>query len=59
MHHFLRRVLSLFLVVLLVPTNLFGEDDKVPPGRTIYKGRRIAQTMSYLGANWLIRVERQ
>lgn len=28
---------------------------KVPPGLTVYMGRRIAQTMHYTGAEWLIR----
>jgi cyclopropane fatty-acyl-phospholipid synthase-like methyltransferase len=33
-------------------------DGKVPPPLTHYKGRQIAQTMHYLGANWLTRQER-
>ncbi len=32
---------------------------EVPEGRTIYKGRRIAQTMHYTGAEWLIRENRE
>jgi len=32
---------------------------KVPPARPTYMGRRIAQTMSFHGANWLIRDERE
>lgn len=31
----------------------------IPPALTRYKGRRIAQTMHYLGAPWLIREERE
>ena len=33
--------------------------SKVPPPLTTYKGRRIAQTMHYTGAEWLIRDERE
>lgn len=33
-------------------------DEELPPARTHYLGRRIAQTMSYHGANWLIRQTR-
>ncbi len=32
---------------------------ELPPGRKIYLGRRIAQTMHYLGAPWLIRDGRE
>lgn len=32
---------------------------KVPKGREVYMGRRIAKTMHYLGAEWLIRNERE
>lgn len=32
---------------------------EVPEGRTIYMGRRIAQTMHYTGAEWLIRENRE
>src|SRR5688500_8085958 len=33
--------------------------DKAPPAQTHYKGRRIAQTMHWLGAEWLERQERE
>ncbi len=33
--------------------------EKIPPARTKYLGRRIAQTMSFHGANWLIRSNRE
>lgn len=36
-----------------------GEGKGIPPGRDVYLGRRIAQTMHYLGAEWLIRDERE
>ena len=35
------------------------KDSKVPAALEVYKGRRIAQTMHYLGAEWLIRDERE
>jgi SAM-dependent methyltransferase len=31
----------------------------VPPARTLYKGREIAQTMHYAGAPWLVRESRE
>ena len=34
-------------------------EDKLPPGRTEYLGREIAQTMHFLGAPWLIRDSRE
>ncbi|GAB5405382.1 MAG: class I SAM-dependent methyltransferase [Aureliella sp.] len=34
------------------------EESKLPPARSHYLGRRIAQTMSHKGAGWLIRKER-
>lgn len=34
-------------------------ETALPPARTHYMGRRIAQTMHYLGADWLIREERE
>lgn len=33
--------------------------ERLPPARTHYLGRRIAQTMSFHGASWLIRDERE
>ena len=33
--------------------------DEIPPARTSYMGREIAQTMHYLGAEWLIRENRE
>ncbi len=35
------------------------EDTPIPPGPEIYMGRRIAQTMHYAGAPWLIRESRE
>jgi|TARA_B110000495_G_scaffold203330_1_gene226562 ubiquinone/menaquinone biosynthesis C-methylase UbiE len=35
------------------------EKSKVPKGVDVYMGRRVAQTMHYLGAEWLIRNERE
>lgn len=34
-------------------------EKKIPPAKTHYMGRRIAQTMSFHGASWLIRSERE
>ncbi|MEM7313551.1 MAG: class I SAM-dependent methyltransferase, partial [Planctomycetota bacterium] len=34
-------------------------EEKLPPGRTEYLGREIAQTMHFLGAPWLIRDSRE
>lgn len=34
-------------------------EEKIPPARQKYMGRRIAQTMSFHGASWLIRGERE
>lgn len=39
------------------PTNQQAEE--IPPALEVYQGRRIAQTMHYLGAPWLVREERQ
>jgi ubiquinone/menaquinone biosynthesis C-methylase UbiE len=35
------------------------EERKVPPARKVYMGRKIAQTMHYSGAQWLIRDKRE
>ena len=35
------------------------EKDKPPPPKTFYQGRRIARTMHFLGAPWLIRENRE
>jgi len=34
-------------------------EEQIPPARTRYMGRQIAQTMSFHGAPWLIRTERE
>ena len=36
-----------------------GNDRKGPPPLKFYQGRKIAQTMHYSGAEWLIRNERE
>ncbi len=36
-----------------------GAESKVPPGRDVYMGRRIARTMHFSGAEWLIRENRE
>jgi len=35
------------------------EEQKIPPGLKTYMGRKIAQTMHFTGANWLVRESRQ
>lgn len=35
------------------------EAEEPPPALTVYKGRTIAQTMHWLGAEWLLRQERE
>ena len=35
------------------------EEEEIPPALTTYKGRTIAQTMHWLGAEWLLRQERE
>ena len=35
------------------------KEEKIPPGLKTYKGRRIAHTMHFSGANWLIRESRE
>ena len=53
----------LFTAIFALPC-LAQEDEgdrrsKVPPALKTYKGRRIAQTMHYTGAEWLIRENRE
>lgn len=40
------------------PEQAAAAEDELPPARTRYLGRTIAQTMSYHGAQWLIRQSR-
>lgn len=47
---------AMFLGLLLTEAMA---DDNIPPARTRYMGRSIAQTMSFHGAPWLIRSERE
>lgn len=35
------------------------KEEKAPPARKFYKGRELAQTMHFLGAEWLVRNRRQ
>jgi len=35
------------------------DEENIPPALTTYKGRTIAQTMHWLGAEWLLRQERE
>lgn len=59
---FLRRLATLCLLLLLgsaSPLRAADNAGEAPPALTEYKGRRIAQTMHWLGAEWLIRDERE
>jgi cyclopropane fatty-acyl-phospholipid synthase-like methyltransferase len=51
------RILSLLLPLLLVAPLRAADAPADPPG--FYMGRRIAQTMHWAGAGWLIRHERE
>ena len=48
-----------FLVCLLFLTSLLHAEDTAPPALTEYKGRTIAQTMHWSGAEWLMRANRE
>ncbi|MCG8586650.1 MAG: methyltransferase domain-containing protein [Pirellulales bacterium] len=55
---------TLLLVLLAVASSLYAEEppkkiEKLPPALKAYMGRRIAQTMHYAGAPWLVRESRQ
>ena len=39
--------------------NADADDPPVPPALEVYEGRRIARTMHFNGANWLIRANRE
>lgn len=60
MHRLALRT-SLFAALLLLPTALIAQESesKVPPGVDEYMGRKVAQTMHYTGAPWLVRESRQ
>ena len=53
-------VLGLSLFALLLPTTtMMGQESAIPPGLETYMGRRIAQTMHFTGAPWLVRNTRE
>lgn len=54
-------IFSLAFIVVCLPTISHAEEKPTdpPPALTEYKGRRIAQTMHYLGAEWLTRDSRE
>ncbi|MBC8351820.1 MAG: methyltransferase domain-containing protein [Planctomycetes bacterium] len=62
MNH-IHRAVATTLLSLLVTTASFAQDtpsdSELPPPLEVYMGRRIAQTMHYLGAPWLIRDNRE
>jgi len=52
--------LGLGAFALLLPgTTVMGQESSLPPGLEVYMGRRIAQTMHFSGAPWLIRNTRE
>ena len=53
-------LLGLGALALLLPSaTLRGQEASIPPGKEVYMGRRIAQTMHFTGAPWLIRNTRE
>jgi ubiquinone/menaquinone biosynthesis C-methylase UbiE len=57
LHFFILVAALLCGGVSFAPAN--AKDDAIPPAVTEYKGREIAQTMHYLGAEWLTRDSRE
>jgi len=57
------RQLGLLLLFCFGASRLFAADPQaakpIPPALQFYKGRRIAQTMHFTGAKWLIRANRE
>ncbi len=54
----IRLLLALLALVAPAPA-LAEESGKIPPPLQFYKGRQIARTMHYAGAEWLIRNSRE
>jgi ubiquinone/menaquinone biosynthesis C-methylase UbiE len=59
-----RRLLPVVLILGLSCLSLAAQEpaskqEKIPPGVKVYKGRQVAQTMHYLGAEWLTRDSRE
>lgn len=54
-----RDLVLLSLACLVLSFVCRAEEEKIPPGITEYKGRKIAQTMHYSGAPWLTRESRE
>ena len=62
-------LIVLLAALILCPCAPAGEENKppaatpekpaIPPGLTTYKGRKIAVTMHYKGAPWLVRESRE
>jgi 2-polyprenyl-3-methyl-5-hydroxy-6-metoxy-1,4-benzoquinol methylase len=56
-------IISCLLAILTLPgwaqEAASDAKEEIPPGVTTYMGRRVAQTMHYLGAPWLIRQSRE
>lgn len=62
-----RRAATILLLLVFVGTvnaqrpqrDPLSQNSRIPPGKTEYMGRTIAQTMHYSGAEWLIRNTRE
>src|SRR5687768_2249518 len=55
----LKRLLMLGMTACVFARPAPAEETPIPPALTHYKGREIAQTMHYLGADWLTRESRE
>ena len=53
------ELLALAFCSCVVTLSVANDEPNIPPPLTEYKGREIAQTMHYLGADWLTRESRQ
>jgi ubiquinone/menaquinone biosynthesis C-methylase UbiE len=51
-------LVALCLMLCILARRANGVESDVPPALEVYKGREIAQTMHYLGADWLTRESR-
>ena len=54
-----RWVAAIVCVLSVWTLRAAADDTTIPPPRTEYFGRRIAQTMHYTGASWLVRESRE
>jgi ubiquinone/menaquinone biosynthesis C-methylase UbiE len=55
----LKCPIALGLCICVIASRASADDAAIPPALKEYKGREIAQTMHYLGADWLTRESRE